>query len=248
MKKQQFRRALGIATGCGILLAALCLMGGCGYLFITQGGFSRETVAAVFSAVSLPVYLALGLAVLGFCLDIFQPRKGEKLAASRQEWLILQRLRSRTDISACAGAVRENIGKERRLQRIYGGISAGLAVIGCGAVVVFLLSADRFLREDVSGSVLGLLGVLAPCLAVNLAWGLVSGPKYAASCRREIDLLKPVAGPRDGLMDSRKSVAAPRLVLLAAAVLLLIWGFVSGGAADVLTKAINICTECIGLG
>ena len=36
--------------------------------------------------------------------------------------------------------------------------------------------------------------------------------------------------------------------ILAAAVLLLIWGFVSGGAADVLTKAINICTECIGLG
>jgi hypothetical protein len=118
------------------------------------------------------------------------------------------------------------------------------ALTGFGAIALF-----AFVALYVSGTYsVMLLGVLAPCLAVNLAWGLVSGPKHAASCRREIDLLKPVAGPRDGLTDSRKSVAAPRLVLLAAAVLLLIWGFVSGGAADVLTKAINICTECIGLG
>jgi hypothetical protein len=26
------------------------------------------------------------------------------------------------------------------------------------------------------------------------------------------------------------------------------WGLYLGGAVDVLTKAINICTECIGLG
>ncbi|MBQ8324841.1 MAG: thioredoxin [Clostridia bacterium] len=32
------------------------------------------------------------------------------------------------------------------------------------------------------------------------------------------------------------------------AVALIVLGRTSGGAADVLTKAINICTECIGLG
>ena len=39
-----------------------------------------------------------------------------------------------------------------------------------------------------------------------------------------------------------------RAVVLIAAVLLIIAGIVNGGALDVLVKAINICTECVGLG
>lgn len=46
----------------------------------------------------------------------------------------------------------------------------------------------------------------------------------------------------------------PRLVLIVRCATLLIasvfivYGFASGGAVAVLTKAVNICTECIGLG
>ncbi|MBE5939024.1 MAG: thioredoxin [Lachnospiraceae bacterium] len=39
-----------------------------------------------------------------------------------------------------------------------------------------------------------------------------------------------------------------RISLLVIGLALLIFGFISGGTADVITKAINICTECIGLG
>ena len=39
-----------------------------------------------------------------------------------------------------------------------------------------------------------------------------------------------------------------RLILLFAGVGILVYGFFTGGTLDVLTKAINICTECIGLG
>ena len=41
---------------------------------------------------------------------------------------------------------------------------------------------------------------------------------------------------------------ATRLVLAALALLFIILGVMNGGARDVLVKAINICTECIGLG
>ncbi|MBQ9859332.1 MAG: thioredoxin [Clostridia bacterium] len=43
-------------------------------------------------------------------------------------------------------------------------------------------------------------------------------------------------------------MTAVRLALLAVGLFLLIYGFATGGIADVLTKAVNICTECIGLG
>lgn len=39
-----------------------------------------------------------------------------------------------------------------------------------------------------------------------------------------------------------------RTVIICAAVLLILLGITNGGLWDVLVKAINICTECIGLG
>ena len=36
--------------------------------------------------------------------------------------------------------------------------------------------------------------------------------------------------------------------LVCAAILLIVLGVVNGGAKDVLTKAVKICSECIGLG
>ena len=44
------------------------------------------------------------------------------------------------------------------------------------------------------------------------------------------------------------SKAYVRWVLLALAGLFILLGVSNGGANDVLVKAINICTECIGLG
>ena len=48
-----------------------------------------------------------------------------------------------------------------------------------------------------------------------------------------------------------KDARSPRLtrcLLLAAAITLIALGVLNGGMRDVLVKAINICTECIGLG
>lgn len=39
-----------------------------------------------------------------------------------------------------------------------------------------------------------------------------------------------------------------RVIIAAAAVVLIVLGVMNGGMFDVLVKAINICTECIGLG
>ena len=39
-----------------------------------------------------------------------------------------------------------------------------------------------------------------------------------------------------------------RMLLLCAAIVFIMLGAMNGGAYDVLVKAINICTECIGLG
>jgi len=60
--------------------------------------------------------------------------------------------------------------------------------------------------------------------------------------------LKPVKGGRvqNPAPASREKIL--RIVLLIAAVCLLAVGVYNGSAMDVLGKAINVCTECIGLG
>ena len=45
-----------------------------------------------------------------------------------------------------------------------------------------------------------------------------------------------------------RSPRLTRCLLLAAAITLIALGVLNGGMRDVLVKAINICTECIGLG
>lgn len=45
-----------------------------------------------------------------------------------------------------------------------------------------------------------------------------------------------------------KSLGIARITVLCLGVLFIILGVMNGGARDVLVKAINICTECIGLG
>lgn len=45
-----------------------------------------------------------------------------------------------------------------------------------------------------------------------------------------------------------KVINIVRICVFTVAVAFILYGFLSGGALAVLTKAINICTECIGLG
>ena len=45
-----------------------------------------------------------------------------------------------------------------------------------------------------------------------------------------------------------RALLALRIALCAAAVVLIVLGVMNGGLWDVLVKAVNICTECIGLG
>lgn len=52
----------------------------------------------------------------------------------------------------------------------------------------------------------------------------------------------------NGLYKIRDVSSVLRIALYAGAIALIIAGIANGGMRDVLVKAINICTECIGLG
>ena len=142
--KMRILRVYSILLGVVIVIAALCLMAGC--LSIYNSGdqpYSPEIVAQTFSKISIPVFLCIGMIILGFVLNFLLSPVDEK--------------------------------KEKKVANITKELS-------------------------------------------------------------EADILEA------------KRIKVTRYCILGVAILFLVYGLATGGIADVLAKAINICTECIGLG
>lgn len=95
-------------------------------------------------------------------------------------------------------------------------------------------------RENVSAK----LSTIAPLLWGYIAAVIVGliGKLFAAAKK-----LRPTMQGK--MIPAKQARLAPaRIVILCVAAVFIVLGVFNGGLRDVLIKAINICTECIGLG
>ena len=142
-------------------------------------------------------------------------------------------------------------GKGKFLPVLLAVLCVALAVIlAAGAVLVYLDGAPRraenplenIYTAEKAGQVmtaalpvfLALLCVLAACLILD-----VKSPKGKGGTGGG------KASPASGKLKHETWI---RIAVFAAAALLIIAGVANGSVRDVLAKAINICTECVGLG
>ena len=96
--------------------------------------------------------------------------------------------------------------------------------------------------------------IMLPFLVVSFCYAVFTSYYFKKSYERELELIKKL--PAAVSVDSSDKIASSsnkmmlfiKLTIVIIAVAVMIYGFIAGGTADVLTKAINICTECIGLG
>jgi len=119
-------------------------------------------------------------------------------------------------------------------------ISAVFLIAGCLYIYFGTNGFSRELVAEVLGRFDFALYVSLALILIDLIWELVS-PSEKKS-KKTVKNISPTKIPKS------KKAQAIQIVTLLIAVLLLVYGFASGGYADVLTKAVNICTECIGLG
>ena len=121
-------------------------------------------------------------------------------------------------------------------------ISAGIClIIGCASIY---FSGDGYSREIVTKTFSKVNIPIYICLVLivgDIIWELISPTTTdAKTFKKKIDNTQN--------SPTSKKINITRFVILCIAVLALILGAIFGGYADVLTKAVNICTECIGLG
>ncbi len=240
-----------ILLSISIAVAGICLATQC--LHIYNSGdrpFSPESVAAAFCPIAAPVYICGALVIVGLFLKPLLPCPKAKVQKNYD--LILSQLQGTTDLSACPEDLKSAVlflRSRRKLMRL-----TALALLAVGSLVFLFYGANpnHYHQTDINGSMVGAMLRLLPCMAVPFGFGIFAAYHRRASIQKEIALLKsaPTASKRPAQPAPIKECKAQylRWGILAAAVLLIVGGYIMGGAVDVLTKAVNICTECIGLG
>ena len=114
---------------------------------------------------------------------------------------------------------------------------------------LFLLDGRNFASWELEAVLKALMVHVLPWVAaaIVLVWGAEA--LCSRSMARECAALKVFAGGKlSPAQEKPFPLGGVRLVLAGAAVVFIVLGVMNGGLRDVLVKAINICTECIGLG
>lgn len=255
--KIRFLRIYSVLLSIVIIVAGICLMAGC--LSIYNSGdhpYSREVVASTFSGIAFPVYTCLAMTILSFVLELIFPSEKKRPQIEKAYNLILERLHKTRDLNSCDKQIVEQITSLRKGRKQKVLIRTIVILITSIAFLIYALNFSNYDYADINGSMIKAMIILIPCLLVAFAYALFTALSNARSIEKEIELMQQLPAINNASKDADKAesdaedvkIRNTRFALLAVAVFFIVFGFFTGGTADVLAKAINICTECIGLG
>lgn len=218
--------------------------------------FSPESVAAAFVYIRNPVFITLSIAVLGFLLDAIFPMEKKNSPPEKQYGIILQRLHRKLDLSSCTPAIQSEIAARRRERYAVHIVFLAVCAVCFGIFLGYAVQPKHFDDMQINQSIVKAMVWFFPCLALPFGFGLFNYYFSRCSIQKEIQLVRQAIAETDPV-PAAETVAAParlpvaRLVswgILLLAVGCFLYGLLNGGTVDVLTKAVNICTECVGLG
>ena len=254
MKRMHRTLRWAVATGTILLAAALCLM--CVDIYkrktvetnhtadgkLIQSVFTREIVSESLSALKNPV---IGYAVLVFAsvsTGFKTPMENVKYALAPENRLRL--LHARID-----QLPKEAQAEGRRRKRLVIVRRALIAFFGL-LIGSYFLEEEHFVSWDLETVMFNMLIHTLPWILLAFAASVVMTYVLRGSIERECKLLKKckLSHPEKHYEKKQCGTGNIRLVILAIGAVFIIHGTINGGARDVLIKAINICTECIGLG
>ena len=212
--------------------------------------FTRESIAAHFAPIAVPVYVCIGLVVAGFALSSLLPAAPD--ATPDRDEVTLRRLQGKTALSLCPQELVQRIETLRRGRKLYRNLTLILLAVGTAVCLWYFLDITRFPKNDPNGAMIRAMGVLGPCMGIPFVWGVVAALLRRRSVKEEIALLRTApreaVSPAPAVAVKKDYTSLVQGVVLAVAVGCIVYGLLIGGAVEVLAKALKICTECIGLG
>ena len=256
------RRVLGIILSSLCLVCALALVIAC--VQISRSGehpFTPDSVREAWSRVAIFVFLfALSTVATGMWHVLFPAPIAKQKGVAPPE-LRLKKIKARLSHKQYADALLLPLVKQEIYVKSMR-ISAVAVCLLCSLYpLYYLCNFDRLTPTDatLNGQVIAFAlpalcfgaAALAYCCAVRILTDISC--ERAILYAKSIMLLPAPAAPARPIGKVRRglpkyAIIVVRSVLIAAAVLMIVFGIFNGGMHDVLQKAIKICTECIGLG
>lgn len=251
-----YRKIYHIIYICSLLLAGICLMAGCLVIY-KSGLYSREVVAETLSKIAVPLWLFLILTVGNIAWELISPTPPEKPRPDKDRANILHKLYQSRSLDGCDETIKEQIRtlhRDRRKRKLilFGAIAAFTLLI---ALWVFLfVDFDNHDKAGMITAILTSMYVLLPGTAGIMIMGYRFSVADIKSLDAEITAVKSIptltceASDEVPVSTQEQKLLLIRIGILAASVVFIVFGIANNGVADVLAKAVQICTECIGLG
>lgn len=254
---QHIRFVYSIVLSLMLIVTGILLMISCVNIYkIGNRPFTPENISTAFSKIAVPVWVTVALSVIGLIAMPFLPAEKSRVKAMKEKKSTLALLQKKLDTQTCDQNALLLIKKEQKIHTI---LQIGAIAVVCAVAIPAIIYAFNFnhFSADYNAS------VIAACLWILPAAFVAMGASIAflylenASVERQIGYVKSAIAQSKNVSSApqaqkhrnhAKLMMGIRIALLVIALALIIAGILNGGMADVLAKAVNICTECIGLG
>ena len=243
------RMIYGIALSVLLIVTGVLLMVSCVNIYkIGDRPFTVENISNAFGKIAILVYITLGVVVIGVIMLPFIPTEKSKLKAIKDERTTLARLQSRFIPEECAPSLLASIKKEKTLRFVMKTVTAVLCVALAIPCLIYAFNRDS---APVSAT---LNTVVASFIAIVLCIALTYIEKH--SIKRETEHVKSAIASQKSVAPLSKKpkksykslVLGIRITIAILALVFIVAGVFNNGMTEVLSKAVIICQECIGIG
>lgn len=237
--------------------------------------FTAEIVSERLTRISPAFWIWVVMVVVGFVLwEVFTVPA--KRAPLKDDCYALRRLKKRVPqkVGESGLASLKAVKRGELINLIVKLCAAALCLAGVAYGIAYLATASNFPKTNVNGEMLNMAAHLAPCAFAALLILCGVTLYLSLSAKKQLPHVKQLVasaksdekngveavyvkgntavadlyGRWKALSNHKYFILGVRIAIAVFAVTFIILGIVNGNMRAILIKAINICTECIGLG
>lgn len=268
-----FLSLLTVTVGVLFIVQACGIFADAGY---AQGGYTREAIGTRFLYICAPFFIWIASIIAGFVLSVVYPIVPNG-AALNNNTLTLKRLATKIPEGIGVGytANLKTVKGERLMRVVTVAVWAVVCAVCIIISSVYLFNKSNFMGIPNNQAMFNMFKVVGQCLLLSLLSSVIAVALIKFSKKMELnavrsliangkgapsrtDMKHPVdvaiekVRTKTGVLTKKRTSFIIRMcvvgVVAALGVTFIILGIFNGGIHAVLVKAIDICTECIGLG
>ena len=217
--------------------------------------YTKENVSRYLNYLLIPFILWILLIIGGVIISKYYPYKS-KTRVKPDDIKAYIRLKKR--IANLDDAYKDKkviIAKERKKRKIGFIIVSIISLLFLIFPAIYLFDVDNFSNSDNKKEVIQMALHVFPFIIAIGAISIGYLFYYKKSIKRELVVIKEILKtyklekyePKYDKQKEKRIINITRICVLCVSILFIILGSLNGGAMDVLNKAIQICSECVGL-